>query len=109
MVVSAGGCLRGGAHRGGGIAVYSVSIAGLRMVGIYFGQDSAMYVCIVTDYYPGGDLGQILREKREKQEDIEEEVIIYYDSIMITLCIQVMLNNTEIYKTHIFYFFASRS
>ena len=35
-----------------------------------------MFVCIVMDYYESGDLGQLLREKRNACEKVEEEVCI---------------------------------
>ena len=33
-----------------------------------------MFVCIVMDYYKMGDLDRVLRNKRAKQEEIEELV-----------------------------------
>ncbi|XP_028411067.1 serine/threonine kinase-like domain-containing protein STKLD1 isoform X2 [Dendronephthya gigantea] len=38
-------------------------------------QESAMCVCIVMEYYKLGDLEKVLRQKRSKQENIEEMVL----------------------------------
>nr|XP_006817728.1 PREDICTED: probable inactive protein kinase-like protein SgK071 homolog [Saccoglossus kowalevskii] len=38
-------------------------------------EESAMYVCIVMDYYKFGDLDKILRQKRQKKENIEELIL----------------------------------
>lgn len=38
-------------------------------------EESAMFVCIVMDYYPMGDLDRLLKQKREKKEKIEELVL----------------------------------
>ena len=37
-------------------------------------EESAMFVCIVMEYYKGGDLGQILRQKRKDKETLDELV-----------------------------------
>ena len=37
-------------------------------------QECAMSVCIVMEYYKNGDLGQVLRQKREAKEVIDEQV-----------------------------------
>ena len=34
-----------------------------------------MYVCIVMDYYANGDLGNVLRQKRDSGEFLDELVI----------------------------------
>ncbi|XP_070581939.1 serine/threonine kinase-like domain-containing protein STKLD1 [Ptychodera flava] len=38
-------------------------------------EESAMYVCIVMDYYKFGDLDKVLRQKRGSKENIEELVL----------------------------------
>lgn len=37
---------------------------------------SAMFVCIVMDHYENGDLSQVLRQKREKGDFLDELVNI---------------------------------
>jgi len=51
----------------------SVSVVTRATLHLYF-QISAMFVCIVMDYYPKGDLGHLLRMAREKGTTISEEV-----------------------------------
>ncbi|XP_072016203.1 serine/threonine kinase-like domain-containing protein STKLD1 [Amphiura filiformis] len=38
-------------------------------------EESAMFVCIVMDYYKMGDMDRVLKKKRVKQEEIEELVL----------------------------------
>jgi probable inactive protein kinase-like protein SgK071 len=37
-------------------------------------EESAMYVCIVMEYYKMGDLDRVLKQRRSKREYIEEVV-----------------------------------
>eukprot|EP00058_Branchiostoma_floridae_P010879 XP_002596367.1 hypothetical protein BRAFLDRAFT_76176 [Branchiostoma floridae] len=38
-------------------------------------EESAMFVCIVMEYYKMGDLDKVLRQKRSKKESIEELIL----------------------------------
>ncbi len=44
------------------------------LVFVFVLQESAMFVCIVMDYYKQGDLGHVLRQKREIKEALDELV-----------------------------------
>lgn len=39
-----------------------------------FHQESAMYVCIIMEYYKLGDMDRVLKQKRRSKEHIEELV-----------------------------------
>ncbi len=46
----------------------------LIQISVFLLQESAMFVCIVMEHYTQGDLGNLLRHKRQKSELIEELV-----------------------------------
>ncbi|KAL3870906.1 hypothetical protein ACJMK2_038937 [Sinanodonta woodiana] len=57
-------------------------------------NDSSMYICILMDYFPNGDLGHLIQKSRSKKEAIPEEKIKKWLGEIIEALIFVHKKNT---------------